>query len=173
VSDGISLYEAIRTRRVTRHMDASPVDAHDVELVLQAARYAPNAGNRRLQPVLAVTEPRLLKLLRKIAPGMLDPQAAIVICIDHNRAADYGFRPGTPGLYVDVGTAATTMLLAAHGLELGSCPVTSFSRAAAARLLALDDGIERWLIICLGHPAPEQPSPMGGWIHTTDVPAQR
>lgn len=171
MSDGISVDEAIRTRRVTRHMDASPVDPHDVELVFRAARFAPNAGNRRLQPVLAVTEPPMLKLLRKIAPGMLaQPQAAVVICIDHNRAADYGFRPGTPGLYVDVGTAAATMLLAAHGLGLGSCPVTSFSRAAAARLLALDDGIEPWMIICLGHPAAEQPSPMGGWIHTTAVP---
>jgi nitroreductase len=174
VGEGASVYEAIRTRRVTRQMDASPVDPHDVELVVRAARYAPNAGNRRLQPVVAVTELRMVELLRKVAPGMLPlPQAAVVICIDWNRAAGYGFRPGTPGLYFDVGTAAATMLLAAHGLGLGSCPVTSFSRAAAARLLALDDGIEPWMIICLGHPGAEQPSPMGGWISTPTFATQR
>jgi nitroreductase len=150
---------------VTREMDGRPVDPDDLELIIRAARHAPNAGNRRLQPLVAVTEPRMLELLRKIAPGMLPhPQAAVVICIDQVRAASYGFRAGTPGLYVDVGTAAATMLLAAHGLGLGSCPVTSFSRAAAARLLALEDGLEPRMIICLGHPARDQPPSMGSWV---------
>jgi nitroreductase len=68
-------------------------------------------------------------------------------------------------LYVDVGTAAATMLLVAHELGLGTCPVTSFSRAVVARLLALESGIEPWMIICLGHPAAQQPAAMGdGWV---------
>lgn len=167
------VYEAIRTRRVTRQMNARRVDPGDLELVVRAARYAPNAGNRRLQPVVAVTDARMLELLRMVAPGMLPhPQAAVVICIDQTRAAGYGFRPRTPGLYVDVGTAAATMLLAAHGLGLASCPVTSFSRAAAARLLALEHGIEPWMIICLGHAGANQPPPPGDWVRTP-VPAPR
>ncbi|HVE30906.1 MAG TPA: nitroreductase family protein, partial [Mycobacteriales bacterium] len=59
--------------------------------------------------------------------------------------------------YVDVGTTAATMLLAAHAVGLGSCPVTSFSRAAVARLLGLAEGIEPRLVVCLGHPAGHQP----------------
>lgn len=159
------VYAAIRTRRVTRSMTSEPVDARDLKLVIGAARYAPNAGNRRLQPVLAVTDPRQLRLLRMIAPGMVArPQAAAVICIDVARAMDYGFRPDTPGLYVDVGTTAATMLLAAHAIGLASCPVTSFSRLAANRVLGLPDGVTAQMIICVGHAAPRQPPVVGAPI---------
>ena len=155
------LYDAIRTRRVVRNMDDRPVDAADLDLVVRAARYASNAGNRRLQPVVPVSSPRVLALLRLVAPGMLPrPHAAVVVCIDNSRAAGYGFRPGAPGLYIDVGTAAATMLLAAHAIGLASCPVTSFSRVAVARLLGLSPSLTPHLIVCLGHAAADQPPPV-------------
>jgi nitroreductase len=88
------------------------------------------------------------------------PHAVVVICIDQRRAAAFGFRPGTPGLYIDVGTAAATMLLAADAIGLASCPVTSFSHAAVARLLELDEGVTPQLMVCLGHAAAQQPPPM-------------
>ena len=97
------VYDAIRSRRVTRQMDGRPVEAADLDRVVRAARYAPNAGNRRLQPVIPVSSPRLLQLLRLVAPGMLPrPAAAAVICIDEGRAAGFGFRSDAPGLFVDV-----------------------------------------------------------------------
>jgi nitroreductase len=153
------VYDALRTRRVTRAMSDEPVDPALVEQVMQAARWAPNAGNRRLQPVVPVTDPVLLRLLRQVSPGMVpQPQAALVICLDTVRAEEFGFRPGHRGLYVDVGTLAATLLLAAHSLGLGACPVTSFSRAAAARILGLREGLSPELVVCLGHPADAQPA---------------
>lgn len=151
-------YDAIRTRRVTRRMSDLAVDPEDFALVLAAARYAPNAGNRRLQPVVPVTDPGMLRMLRMVSPGMIPrPTAAIVVCLDTERAASFGFRPGTPGLYIDIGTTASTLLLAAHSLGLAACPVTSFSRAAMARLLALGRGVSPELVVCLGHATEEQP----------------
>ncbi len=159
------VYEAIRRRRVTRQMTTEPVDPDDLELIIRAARYAPNAGNRRLQPVISVTDSRTLRLLRLVSPGMLPaPTAAAVICIDEARAAGYGFRPGTPGLYVDVGTTAATMLLAAFELGVASCPVTSFSRAAVARILGVEAAVTPQMIICLGHAGAEQPPAMGARV---------
>ncbi len=155
--------DAIRTRRVTRAMTDEPVAAEAFELVRAAARHAPNAGNRHLQPVVPVTDLRLLRLLRLVAPGMVPrPRAALVVCIDVERAVGYGFAPDAPGLFIDVGTMAATLLLAAHAVGLAACPVTSFSRAAAARLLDLDAGITPRLIVCLGHAAADQPPPMAG-----------
>jgi nitroreductase len=153
------VYDAIRRRRVTRAMSEEPVDPGLVDQVLEAARWAPNAGNRRLQPVLAVTDPVLLRLLRQVSPGMVPvPQAALVICLDTVRAEEFGFQPGHRGLYVDIGTTAATLLLAAYSVGLGACPVTSFSRAAAARVLGLRPGLSPELVVCLGHPASEQPT---------------
>jgi nitroreductase len=163
-------YDVIRTRRVTRAMTDEPITADDLELVVRSARYAPSAGNRRLQPVLPITDPSLIRLIRAVSPGMLPlPQAVVVICIDRGRAVGYGFRPDAPGLYVDVGTTAATMMLATHAIGLGACPVSSFSKAAVAKLLELDTQISPQMLICLGHPAADQPLAMGAWVtHTTN-----
>ena len=160
------VYDALRTRRVTRAMSAEPVAPDLVDRVVESARWAPNAGNRRLQPVQAVTDPMTLRLLRAVSPGMVPrPQAAVVICLDTARAEEFGFQPGHRGLYVDIGTTAATLLLAAHSLGLGACPVTSFSRAAAARILGLRAGLSPEMIVCLGHPADAQPATLSALSH--------
>jgi nitroreductase len=152
---------AIRSRRVTRAFTDEPVARADLETVLDAVRWAPTAGNRHLQRFVATDDPTTLRLLRMTAPGMIAlPTAAVVICTDRALAADYGFPPGAPGPHVDVGTAAATLLLAAHAIGLGAGPVTSFSRAAAAVVLRLPAGRVPEMIVCLGHPAPRAPGPM-------------
>src|SRR5262245_55683309 len=69
-------------------------------------------------------------------------------------------RPNAKGLFVDVGTAAQTMLLAAHSLGLGAGVVTSFSQAAASAVLNVAEGLSPEMFVCLGHPAPTQPRGM-------------
>jgi len=116
----------IRTRRVVRALTDEPVERAQLERILEAASHAPSAGNRRLQRFVAVEDAATLRVLRMVAPGMLQrPTAAIVIFVDVAAAVEYGFAPGSRGLYIDVGTAAQTMLLAAHALGLGSGPVTT------------------------------------------------
>jgi nitroreductase len=152
---------AIRSRRVVRAMTGEPVDRTSVETILDAGRWAPTAGNRHLQRFVATTHPGTLRVLRMVSPGMIaHPAAAIIICTDRTLAAAYGFPPNAPGLFVDVGTAAATMLLAAHSIGMGAVPVSSFSRAAASVVLRLPDGWVPELILCLGHPEPTQPLAM-------------
>jgi nitroreductase len=154
-----AVLEAIRTRRVARALTDAPIDHALVEEILKAARWAPSGGNRRLHRFVAVQDPVTLRLLRMASPGMFQrPQAVIVICIDGLRARSFGMLPTAKGLYVDVGTAAQTMLLAAHSLSLGAGLVTSFSRAAVAAILNLPEGLSPEMFICLGYAAPQQPS---------------
>ena len=156
-----AVLHAIRTRRVARALTDAPVGHDQLQAVLDSARYAPHAGNRRLHRYVVVTRPSLLRAVRMVSPGMLQrPTAAIVVCVDWVRVRSYGFAPANPGPYIDVGTAAATLLLAAHGVGLGAGPVTSFSRTALATILKLPDGVRPELIICLGHPATKQPPAM-------------
>jgi nitroreductase len=156
-----AVLHAIRTRRVTRALTDAPVSHDQLRAVLDSARYAPHAGNRRLHRYVVVTRPSLLRAVRMVSPGMLPrPTAAIVVCVDWAEVHDYGFPPANPGPYIDVGTAAATLLLAAHSIGLGAGPVTSFSRAALSTILDLPAGVRPELIICLGHPAAEQPPAM-------------
>lgn len=151
----------IRTRRVVRALTSEPVKRGDLEQILDAAAHAPSAGNRRLQRFVVIDRPKTLRVLRMVSPGMLQrPTAAIVICTDVALAVEFGFAPDYNGLYIDIGTAAQTMLLAAHALGLGSGPVTSFSKAAVSAVLNLPDGWRPELAVCLGHRQTAQPSPM-------------
>lgn len=116
--------QAIRGRRMVRAMAPQPVARAQLEAVLEAARWAPSAGNRRLQRFVVVQEPLTLRLLRMVAPGMFQrPPALVVICIDQARAVAFGMRPTAKGLYVDVGTAAQTML--PRPTRWGSAPASS------------------------------------------------
>src|SRR5499427_10894801 len=153
--------EAIRTRRMARALTGEPIARSELEEVLKAARSAPSAGNRRLHRFIAVQDPLTLRLLRMVTPGMFQrPVAIVVICIDGTAAESYGMRPTAKGLYVDVGTAAQTMLLAAHSLGLGSGVVTSFSQAAVKEVLNLPEHLSPEMFVCLGYAAPVQPSAM-------------
>ncbi|HYB40624.1 MAG TPA: nitroreductase family protein [Candidatus Methylomirabilis sp.] len=153
--------EAIRSRRIVRSLTAEPVERTHLEQVLEAARWAPSAGNRRLQRFVVVQDPLALRLLRMVTPGMFQrPPAIVVICVDRERVASFGMSPTSRGLYVDVGTAAQTMLLAAHSLGLASGVVTSFSQAAVAEVLNLPSRLSPEMFICLGHAAAVQPAGM-------------
>jgi nitroreductase len=72
------------------------------------------------------------------------------------KAESFGMRPTAKGLFVDVGTAAQSMLLAAHSLGLGAGIVTSFSQAAASAVLNVPEGLSPELFVCLGHTAAMQ-----------------
>lgn len=160
---GAAVLEAIRSRRVVRAMTAEPVGREALETLLDAARWAPTAGNRHLQRFVATDDLATLRVLRAVSPGMLQrPTAAITICTDRALAAGYGFPPGAPGPFIDVGTATATLLLAAHAIGVGAGPVTSFSRAAVTVVLQLPEGWRPELIVCLGQPEPGTRRPMRG-----------
>jgi len=149
--------DAIKSRRMVRALTERPVERGQLEEVLKAARWAPNAGNRRLHRFVAIQDPRTLAVLRMVSPGMFQrPTAAVVICVDQGRAGAFGMRPTAKSLLIDVGTAAQTMLLAAHSLGLGAGIVTSFSQAAVREVLNLPELLSPELCICLGYPAPAQ-----------------
>ena len=152
-----AVLDAIRTRRMVRALTDAPVPREQVEQILEAARWAPNAGNRRLHRFVAVQDAVTLRLLRMVSPGMFQhPRAVITICIDGERARSFGMSPTTKSLYIDVGTSAQTMLLAAHSIGLGAGVVTSFSRAAVGAVLNLPHGYSPEMFVCLGFPAARQ-----------------
>jgi nitroreductase len=127
--------------------------------ILRAARWAPAGGNKRLHRFIAVLDATMIRLIRSVSPGMAaHPTGLVVICIDWEKVRHVGYRPERSTVYVDVGTSAQNMLLAAHALGLGAGPVTSFCKEAVALLLRLPEWLSPEMIIVLGYPAPREPS---------------
>ena len=151
-----AVLEAIRSRRVVREFTAEPLTKDQLDQILTAGRWAATAGNRRINRFLVVQNPRSLKLVRSIAPGIwAKPTALIIICVDLDLARqDLVQIERDPSIQIDVGTAAMSMTTMAQSLGLGSCPVTSFSKSAVSAMLDLPANLSPEFILILGYPAP-------------------
>ena len=151
-----AVFEAIRTRRAVRAFTAEPVSVADIRRILEAARWASSAGNRRLHRFYVTRDPETIDLISTVGPGFYGtPTALIVICTDLAKAARTGVDPEhDDSTWIDVGTAAMNMQLMAHALGLGATPVTSVSRSGLREALELPDHLRADLILQLGHPAP-------------------
>lgn len=144
----------VTSRRVVREFTDAPLDDQDLLYVLTAGRWATRGSNSRIHRFLVLQNRTLIRRVRSFSPGMLGtPAALIVICTDGALAAAAEVqldRDVTP--WIDVGTAAMNMMLAAHATGLGSCPVTSFSKSAVGVVLKLPPQVVPEFIVQLGYP---------------------
>ena len=157
LSNAEVVLEAIRSRRVARDFTSAPLTKDQLDKILTAGRWAATAGNRRINRFLVVQDPRSLKLVRSIAPGIwAKPTALIIICVDLDLARqDLVQIERDPSIQIDVGTAAMNMMLAAHAIGVGSCPVTSYSRSGLSKMLELPANAIPEFILQLGIPTTE------------------
>ena len=156
-----SVLDTIRTRRVARSMTDHPIEPAQLERVLEAGRWAPSAGNHRPHRFVAVQDPLTIRLIRMVSPGMFPrPTALVLICTDEETVSFHRIPAHSTTVYMDVGTTAENMLLAAHAQGLASGPVTSFSKEAVRVVLNLPKHLSPQMFICLGHPGPPGRPPM-------------
>jgi len=149
----MELFEALLNRRSVRAFTAAPVGEDAVATLLEAAMHAPSAGNQRPWHFLVIRDRKILDAIPGVHPyAAMVGQApvAILVC------------GGTQGLrhpdYWEQDCAAATqnLMLAAHGLGLGSVWVGLHPRAsrveALRSLLPLPEGIIPFALIPVGQP---------------------
>jgi len=84
------------------------------------------------------------------------PTAAILICFEKARGGEG-----------EIGFPSQNIMLAAHALGIGSCPVLGFSRAAIRKILDIPEELEPALLISLGYPTEvPEPWPRRPWTET-------
>jgi len=152
----MDVFEAIKSRRSIRQFTDEPIGKDALDRLLDAARWAPTAGNQQKWRFVVVTSPPVKELIRKFAPGIfVMPAAFIVICVqkapDANRWTEETY-------LADCAIAAQNILLAAHEMGIGSCMALSYAKVAIKEILDIPEGIEPLLVITLGYPA-EDPEP--------------
>jgi nitroreductase len=153
--------EAIHSRRSVRAFTPEPVPEELLRQVLQSGAASASGGNVQPWGFVLVRAPERLAALRSLAPGIIGkPTAVVAICLDAGRAKQLGGESGEQMAWFDVGLALQNLLLAAHSLGLGACPIGSFHAGAVRLFLDLPSSVRLVLLLALGYPA-VRPSPPG------------
>jgi nitroreductase len=106
----MEVFEAIRTRRSIRAYDQKPVEEEKLRRVLEAARLAPSAGNRKPWRFIVVTDPEVKENLRPPHRRGLVLSAPVIIV---GCAIPSDSFPGTDFWKIDVTIALENLVLAA------------------------------------------------------------
>ena len=148
--------EAIRTRRSIRKFTDRPVEHELVMELIEAAMYAPSAGNEQPWQFLVINDRAILDEVPHINPNAAmarDASVAILVCGDLTLEKFQGF------WVQDCSAAAQNLLLAAHAKGLGAVwtgihPMED--RVEKMRnLLGLPDHIIPLALIPVGYPNKE------------------
>jgi len=158
----MEVLEAIRKRRSIRSFKSVDVPEDVVEKLIDAARWAPSAGN--IQPWEFVIV-RGSETKRKLATAALnqtfisEASVVIVVCANRDRSSrGYGSRGETLYCIQDTAAATQNILLTATALGLGSCWVGAFNEEEVRKVIKAPREIRPVAIIPIGYPA-ESPAP--------------
>jgi nitroreductase len=156
VTGADALLTLARRRRVTRAFAPGALRREEIEALLEAAWWSPSGSGRRPVKYVVVEEPRRLRQLLCVSPGILgEPAACLILCLDWAKAPHLEVEDPrtTHSLHVDAGAAMENVLLAAEGMGIGACPVMSFHRSSVRSLLGLPEDWTPLIIVVLGRPA--------------------
>ncbi len=153
----MDVFEAIKSRRSVRAFTQKDVSEEEVEKLIDAARWAPSAGNIQPWEFIVVRKP---EIKRKLSIAALDQTfieeapVVIVVCANQIRSGrGYGARGIHLYCLQDTAAATQNLLLAAYARDLATCWIGAFREEEARKALNLPEGIRPVAIIPLGHPA--------------------
>jgi nitroreductase len=157
----MELSEAIKGRRSIRAFKKQDVPEETVEALIDAASWAPSAGNIQPWKFVIVRKPAVKK---KLAQATLNQEfveevpVVIVVCADEKRSSmGYGFRGKTLYCIQDTAAATQNILLTAYSLGLGACWIGAFNEDSAKEAVHAPEGVRPVAIIPVGY-ANEVPS---------------
>ncbi len=158
----MNVFEAIKERRSIRSFKEQDVKEKDIEMLIEAAMWAPSAGNIQPWEFIIVRRHDLKEELAEAAFGQAFVEAApivIVVCANENRSFQgYSVRGKTLYCIQDTAAAIQNIHLTAHSLGLGTCWIGAFSEEETAKILKVPNGVRPVAIVPVGYPA-ESPAP--------------
>jgi nitroreductase len=169
----MEVLEAIKTRRSIRKYKTTPVDDRTIEIVLEAARWAPSWHNSQCWRFIVVRDADIKSKLADTLFGVADrPNRAaeairnapvvIVACAELGKSGYSVSEPGKPvtdkgefWYMFDTALAVQNIALAAHASGLGTVIIGAFDALRAAEILGLPGGYSVVTLFPLGVPDEE------------------
>jgi len=159
----LDVFEAIRGRRSVRAYTIEEVSEEEVKKLIEAARWAPSAGNIQPWEFVIVTN---AETKRRLAIAALhqtfieEAPVVIVVCADVARSSwGYGSRGANLYCLQDTAAATENILLAAQALELATCWVGAFHEDEVAKVVNTPRNVRPVAIVPVGRPAEKPRAP--------------
>jgi nitroreductase len=149
------IFECMRETHTVRQFREQEIEDATIARILEAASFAPSAGN--LQPwfFYVVKNPKVRERLAEASyeqPQIVDAPVAIVIMADPSRSNErYGERGAQLYCLQDTAAAAENILLAAESLGLGTCWIGAFNEPKVQEIVEAPPRLRAVAIICLGY----------------------
>jgi nitroreductase len=168
----MELYEAIKGRRSIRAYKPQDVPEEIVDKLIEAASFAPSAGNIQPWRFVVARNPEVKKKLAQAAGQTFIEEAPVVIVVCANdKRAEMGYGSKGKTLYCIQDTAAATqnIHLTAYSLGLGTCWVGAFNEDQARKAVKAPEEMRPVAIIPVGYadeaPAPRNRRPLSQIMH--------
>ena len=158
----MDILEIIKNRRSIRAFKKQDIPQDIIAELLEAARWAPSAGNVQPWAFVVVSSQKMKQSLSMAAFGQTDLEEApvvIVVCADEKRAEQsYGVRGKSLFCLQDTAAAAQNILLTAYSLGLGSCWVGAFNEDEVRRVIKAPKEMRPIALIPIGYPNEAPPA---------------
>lgn len=159
----MDVLQAIKKRKSVRAYTNEKVSEKDVERLIDAARWAPSAGNIQPWAFVVVKDVETKQKLSYAALNQNFIQKApvvIVVCADLIRSSrGYGRRGVHLYSLQDTAAATENILLAAQELGLATCWVGAFRENEVAEAVKAPRNLRPVAIVPVGYPAERPAAP--------------
>jgi nitroreductase len=162
----MSVMEAIKSRRSIRKYKIKPITEETINLVLEAAHWAPSWANTQCWRFVVVKEARTkVRIAEALSQGnhatdaVINAPVVIVVCAELGKSGFYEGEVATDKgdwFMFDVALAMQNLVLAAHELGLGTVHVGLMDARKIEEILQVPPGVRVVELTPLGYPD-EQP----------------
>lgn len=158
----MSFYQLAERRYSTRNFSDRPVNAEQLEMILEAARLAPTAVNYFPVKIYVIKSNENLEKIRSLTPHAHNAPVVLMVCHDKDRswkATNYNddFDSGV----MDASIVTTFMMMEATDLGLSSLWVRGFNSEEVSRAFDLPRNMVLDDILLIGYAAEDdEPSQM-------------
>ncbi len=142
----------IEKRISVRAFTDQPLEKPQIERILEAARLAPSAKNRQAWRFIVVRNAELRAKLKSACFGQEHVGQAPVVMALCTTNIDYKMPNGQLSYPVDLGIAASFMMLQSTHEGLGSCAVTTFDETDVRELLSVPYSMRVVMLLAVGYP---------------------
>jgi len=152
----------ISTRFSVREYEKDCITEDEKDYIIEAAKYAPSAGNLESWDVVVVSDEGQLELLGDAAGNqhqIPDSGCVFVVCSNYVRAMSRYKERGIMYAVEDATIATTYMMLAAHAIQLHTCWIGAFDEEEVKEILDLPKHIRPIAILTVGKGMPPELRP--------------